>query len=542
MDFETEKLEKIYRRSLDQFKNKPKMQALLASYGIQDQEVEVMFAQLIVLRDVDQAVGDALYKLGDMVGEPWKGQPVDEYRLAIKARIHANSLHARAEDILSLFTDHHMIDRKMKFSLRSRVAQSYDDAYFAWVYLQNVKGGAHGADYQYAGVTGDQHYQLDLNSKGSLFNTVAIKPPFENKFCCAVEQGRYIWFVPKESTFWLKLDVITDTYITYSKGFVGSLSFAVYDGVEYIWGVPDNSAYFVRISIVDGTVTTIAHGLTPEPQMFSHATLDDSGDYLIAVPYNADSIVRITLSDDSLSTLSYGPGNCAKFKYSLAGPDYVYCIPYNATHIIRLDPNPFAKTEFAHGETGSALWQKAIISGSKIFLSPYSADVFLYANLDLSSINKPTWDKNTGDTLVDCFLHGTRLIHVPGRHGFWVIQDPTTGNIVDRFRHTLPEDTDCAKRAVQHSDGTITGYGSIIDPYIIKFNPVLNQSRHAKVPFQANGNFLNAVGSINSNSDSLYWGPEDESSIVKINWQGSYGGIATQLITKNREYDNLFIG
>lgn len=161
LTFETNKLEKMIDRGLDFLTNRPKYQALIASRAVQYQEIENVLAQLIVLKDVDTAVGEQLKQLGLLVGEIYKGQPEDSYRIMIKGRIFSNSLSSRANEILYLFEDHHLVERASGFSLRSIQAQTEEQAHAANIVLQRIKGGGIEADYQYNGYVGTTHFKFE---------------------------------------------------------------------------------------------------------------------------------------------------------------------------------------------------------------------------------------------------------------------------------------------------------------------------------------------------------------------------------------------
>lgn len=87
---------------LMQFKDKPKLQALLTRYIEQIQELEEVVWGLYNALDLESAVGDLLDRIGTFVGEARSGFDDDLYRHNIKARIKINSSNGTATDILDL--------------------------------------------------------------------------------------------------------------------------------------------------------------------------------------------------------------------------------------------------------------------------------------------------------------------------------------------------------------------------------------------------------------------------------------------------------
>jgi len=85
---------------IDQYKDKPRLAALLSSYITQIQSAEDILWGVILQRDVDTATGDQLDKLGRLVGQPRRGLDDDTYRVAIKARIRANGSLGHPNDII----------------------------------------------------------------------------------------------------------------------------------------------------------------------------------------------------------------------------------------------------------------------------------------------------------------------------------------------------------------------------------------------------------------------------------------------------------
>lgn len=93
---------------LAQFKDKPRLEALLRSYLDQVQEIEDALWQLFALRWIDTAEEQQLDDIGELVGQPRNGALDAAYRVYLKARIRVNYSDGRIEQligILSLLVD-----------------------------------------------------------------------------------------------------------------------------------------------------------------------------------------------------------------------------------------------------------------------------------------------------------------------------------------------------------------------------------------------------------------------------------------------------
>ena len=77
-------------RLLEQFKDKPRVLALLTAYLEQVQGVEDTLWQLFLDRWISTAAGEQLEVIGRIVGEKRQGSLDDEYRAFLRARIRAN--------------------------------------------------------------------------------------------------------------------------------------------------------------------------------------------------------------------------------------------------------------------------------------------------------------------------------------------------------------------------------------------------------------------------------------------------------------------
>ena len=87
---------------VEQYKGKPKIEALLASWVDELQEVEDVLFDLFDAFLLDNAVGDQLDFIGKMVGELRKNRSDADYRLFVKARIAINRSNGKPEEILSI--------------------------------------------------------------------------------------------------------------------------------------------------------------------------------------------------------------------------------------------------------------------------------------------------------------------------------------------------------------------------------------------------------------------------------------------------------
>jgi hypothetical protein len=86
-------------RLLEQFKEKPLLEALLRSYLTQIQNVEDCAWEVIYARNIETGVGDQLDKIGEIVGRERLGLEDDEYRLAIRCQIRINRSSGKPTDI-----------------------------------------------------------------------------------------------------------------------------------------------------------------------------------------------------------------------------------------------------------------------------------------------------------------------------------------------------------------------------------------------------------------------------------------------------------
>jgi len=86
-------------RLIQQYRDKPRMEALIAIYSRQVQDLEDALWQLATERFADTAIGAQLDVLGIIVGQERQGLGDDDYRALIAARIAANNSEGTAPDI-----------------------------------------------------------------------------------------------------------------------------------------------------------------------------------------------------------------------------------------------------------------------------------------------------------------------------------------------------------------------------------------------------------------------------------------------------------
>ncbi len=79
----------------------PVLDAIIAAYAIQAQELEVVFIALWVLRSLEYAENDQLDVLGKIVGELRQDRSDADYKIAIGAKIRTDRSNGTVEDIIS---------------------------------------------------------------------------------------------------------------------------------------------------------------------------------------------------------------------------------------------------------------------------------------------------------------------------------------------------------------------------------------------------------------------------------------------------------
>jgi len=94
--------EDAVRRFIEQFQNKPDLEALTKSYLHQIQDLEDALFEIILERDLDNAVGVQLSTIGNIVQQPRTTNDDDRFRTAIRARIAINLSDATVADLIKV--------------------------------------------------------------------------------------------------------------------------------------------------------------------------------------------------------------------------------------------------------------------------------------------------------------------------------------------------------------------------------------------------------------------------------------------------------
>lgn len=89
-------------RFIEQFKNKADLEALTRIYLRQIQDLEDALFEIILERDLDNAIGVQLTTIGNIVQQPRTTSDDDEFRTAIRARIAINLSEATGEDMIKV--------------------------------------------------------------------------------------------------------------------------------------------------------------------------------------------------------------------------------------------------------------------------------------------------------------------------------------------------------------------------------------------------------------------------------------------------------
>lgn len=90
-------------RLIAQFKEKPRIEALLMAFAAEYQSLEDSIFSLPADRALATAVGEQLDLFGTIVGELRRGRNDDDYRLALYARIARNTSRGTYEDLIRVF-------------------------------------------------------------------------------------------------------------------------------------------------------------------------------------------------------------------------------------------------------------------------------------------------------------------------------------------------------------------------------------------------------------------------------------------------------
>lgn len=87
---------------LEEFKNKPRMEAFLCKLLDQVTQVEAALWDLFTLRGLEEATGTQLDGIGTIVGEPRRGRLDDIYRVFLRVRIMVNASDGKIEQLYDI--------------------------------------------------------------------------------------------------------------------------------------------------------------------------------------------------------------------------------------------------------------------------------------------------------------------------------------------------------------------------------------------------------------------------------------------------------
>lgn len=87
---------------LEQFKDKPSLEALARSYLNRIQELEDAIWEVLLIRGIDLSEGVNLDSIGVIVGRPRLGLGDSDYRIALRAQIRINRSSGTPEDMIAV--------------------------------------------------------------------------------------------------------------------------------------------------------------------------------------------------------------------------------------------------------------------------------------------------------------------------------------------------------------------------------------------------------------------------------------------------------
>lgn len=99
----TDHVDRAQNRLLEQYNGEDDPENMVKDLTVEVQKLEDMFDQLHTLRDIDNAVGAQLDRLGTVVGFPRNTSDDDVYRLEIRAKIVKNVSQGEAERLISVY-------------------------------------------------------------------------------------------------------------------------------------------------------------------------------------------------------------------------------------------------------------------------------------------------------------------------------------------------------------------------------------------------------------------------------------------------------
>lgn len=91
--------EQALAQLITQYRDKPDLEHWIRSYARESQELEDVLWDIIEQRTVDSATGDLLQKIGKIVGQPYRGEGDEAYRVLVKARIAINRSNGQWRDL-----------------------------------------------------------------------------------------------------------------------------------------------------------------------------------------------------------------------------------------------------------------------------------------------------------------------------------------------------------------------------------------------------------------------------------------------------------
>jgi hypothetical protein len=121
-----EHVDEMIHYLVTQFKEKPRLYALLESFGLRIQDLENTCFDVQASRLFDNAEGVQVDGFGSIVGEAREGRTDVDYKTAIRARMILNFSHGTIEDILALLVN-------ITGNNRIRLEESYPAGFVAQI-------------------------------------------------------------------------------------------------------------------------------------------------------------------------------------------------------------------------------------------------------------------------------------------------------------------------------------------------------------------------------------------------------------------------
>lgn len=102
LEHEPDHVAKGVSRFIEQYKNKPRMEAWVTSYLLEIQAVEDAIYDVYTLRWLDNATGAQLSMLGQIVGQHNPGLSDADYKVLIRARIAVNRSNGKPDELIEI--------------------------------------------------------------------------------------------------------------------------------------------------------------------------------------------------------------------------------------------------------------------------------------------------------------------------------------------------------------------------------------------------------------------------------------------------------